>query len=237
MPNTYSYRPPSKEQENLAMKLNNLIPFAKHKNKGFISSLCDCVLKANKAWSEKQLYWAEKYYKELSEIAERGKASRQAAKEAQESLAFPNILALFKSALDKGLAYPKISYDLPTCRLVLAYSRAYSSIAIRVGNRSIGAINLYGKMDKQFPLKDEKVLACLLEVEKDPIKAAKISGKQTGSCCFCGRELTDARSVTHSYGPICAEHWGLPWDDLTKEEMKKTIVIYTLEGRTEEEIC
>jgi hypothetical protein len=38
-------------------------------------------------------------------------------------------------------------------------------------------------------------------------------GRQTGSCCFCGRELTDARSVTVGYGPICAGHYGLPWGE------------------------
>jgi hypothetical protein len=38
-------------------------------------------------------------------------------------------------------------------------------------------------------------------------------GKLWGSCVFCSRLLTDERSVTVGYGPICAEHNGLPWGD------------------------
>lgn len=225
MPATYNYPVPSKEQITLATELGNLAPFAEAKNQGFILSLCECVLKSNKALSEKQLYWAKEAGKAAS--------SQTAMQTATLAMTFTNIAALFATALDKGLAYPKISYDLETCRLVLAYSPSYASIAIRVGNRSIGALALNGTMSKNYPIKDAKILACLVEIEKDPVKAAKLSGKQTGSCCFCGRELTDARSVIHGYGPICAAHWNIPWDDLTKEEIKKaTRVIYTLEGRT-----
>ena len=135
-------------------------------------------------------------------------ASTQTATQAATlAMTFPNLAALFAKALNSKLAYPKISYDLENCRLVLAYSPSYASIAIRVGNRSIGALALNGAMSKSYPIKDAKILACLVEIEKDPIKAAKLSGKQTNHCCFCSRELTDARSVIHGYGPICAEHW------------------------------
>lgn len=234
MPATYDYPAPSKEQKELAMELGNLVPFAERKNQGFISSLCDCVLKSNKALSEKQLYWAKKYHQELSQIAQAGKAKQIEVETKTQSMTFPNLAALFAKALNSKLAYPKISYDLENCRLVLAYSPSYASIAIRVGNRSIGALALNGAMSKSYPIKDAKILACLVEIEKDPVKAAKLSGKQTNHCCFCSRELTDARSVIHGYGPICAEHWNLPWDDLTKEEKVATRIVYTLEGRKEE---
>jgi hypothetical protein len=45
-----------------------------------------------------------------------------------------------------------------------------------------------------------------------PLNHAVAQGHATGSCCFCSRQLTDARSVHHGYGPICAENYGLPWD-------------------------
>lgn len=35
-------------------------------------------------------------------------------------------------------------------------------------------------------------------------------GKQTGICCFCGRELSDPESVECGYGPVCARKYGLP---------------------------
>lgn len=38
-------------------------------------------------------------------------------------------------------------------------------------------------------------------------------GKLWGSCVFCSRLLTDERSVSVGYGPICADHNGLPWGE------------------------
>lgn len=53
--------------------------------------------------------------------------------------------------------------------------------------------------------------AALIEFNKAPVEQAKAYGFETGNCCFCGLALTDERSVTAGYGPICAEHWGLDW--------------------------
>lgn len=36
-------------------------------------------------------------------------------------------------------------------------------------------------------------------------------GALTGACVFCSRRLTDERSVTVGYGPVCADKAGLPW--------------------------
>lgn len=40
-------------------------------------------------------------------------------------------------------------------------------------------------------------------------------GKLWGSCVFCSRLLTDERSVAVGYGPVCADHNGLPWGETT----------------------
>ena len=48
----------------------------------------------------------------------------------------------------------------------------------------------------------------------DPVEKIAINGMRYNHCCFCGIELTDRRSVEHGYGPICAEKWGLPWDNV-----------------------
>lgn len=44
-------------------------------------------------------------------------------------------------------------------------------------------------------------------------EAAKF-GRLTGSCVFCSRRLTDERSATVGYGPVCAERVGLPWGEV-----------------------
>src|SRR6185436_1560785 len=43
--------------------------------------------------------------------------------------------------------------------------------------------------------------------------AAVAHGHTTGNCSFCARDLTDPRSTSVGYGPICAQHFGLPWGD------------------------
>jgi hypothetical protein len=47
----------------------------------------------------------------------------------------------------------------------------------------------------------------------NPAKMAAEHGHKTGACCFCNRPLTDARSTSVGYGPICAGHYGLPWGE------------------------
>lgn len=55
------------------------------------------------------------------------------------------------------------------------------------------------------------IVEALKAFAADPAKAALAYGQATGNCCFCAKELTDARSVEAGYGPICAGKWGLPW--------------------------
>jgi len=47
----------------------------------------------------------------------------------------------------------------------------------------------------------------------EPEKTAILHGKLTGNCCFCSLPLSDPRSLNMGYGPICAEHWHLPWGE------------------------
>ena len=49
-------------------------------------------------------------------------------------------------------------------------------------------------------------------VKMDAVAAAAF-GQITGHCVFCSRLLTDERSITVGYGPVCAEHNGLPWGE------------------------
>jgi len=60
---------------------------------------------------------------------------------------------------------------------------------------------------------NEKIIAIIKKVEKDPVAYARSHGEKTGRCCFCSRKLTDTRSVAAGYGPNCAEHYGFPWGE------------------------
>jgi len=67
-----------------------------------------------------------------------------------------------------------------------------------------------------FPRTEDKDVHDLLGTfDSDPAATASAYGRRTGRCCFCGRELTDGRSVAVGYGPICAPRYGLPWGDIT----------------------
>jgi hypothetical protein len=47
----------------------------------------------------------------------------------------------------------------------------------------------------------------------DPAGVAAEYGRLHGACCFCSRALSDERSTAVGYGPICADHYGLPWGE------------------------
>jgi hypothetical protein len=57
------------------------------------------------------------------------------------------------------------------------------------------------------------VVATLREFAAEPAAVAARYGRATGNCSFCARLLTDSRSTSVGYGPICADHYGLPWGE------------------------
>jgi len=54
------------------------------------------------------------------------------------------------------------------------------------------------------------VRSLLLDMSNNPVATAQAYGHLTGRCCFCNRSLTDDNSTEVGYGPVCAEHFGLP---------------------------
>jgi hypothetical protein len=58
-----------------------------------------------------------------------------------------------------------------------------------------------------------EIVEVLRAFANDPAGYSGAHGRATGQCCYCGRGLTDPRSVTVGYGPICADYYGLPWGD------------------------
>lgn len=66
--------------------------------------------------------------------------------------------------------------------------------------------------------------AAIKKVNEDPFKAVIEFGHSSGSCSFCRRDLTDMRSVTVGYGPICAKRYALPWGNVSVERMTEFMV-------------
>lgn len=124
------------------------------------------------------------------------------------------IVAMFDKA--------KETLKQPRVRFVTEDKRKFVVSAAGADSRNPGW--LYIKADSQYIGKvspqgeyfmtrdaDPTWAKSLLEFNVNPEQSAKHYGHETGECCFCGLTLTDERSVTAGYGPICAAKYGLAW--------------------------
>lgn len=161
--------------------------------------------------SEKQRYW-------LGQLAERARHAYEmsAGEESGGPLynSFPAIVEMFGKATDEGLRRP--SFKIDNLKLYLAGPRSKYHGQIMVVDTDTddwqGRIDETGRMWHSRSCLDRNVTV-LLDLEANPAEAAARHGHATGNCCFCARDLTDPRSVTVGYGPICAGKWGLPWGE------------------------
>lgn len=135
------------------------------------------------------------------------------------------IFALLAKAQGAGLKYPKIRLHTAEGRLVvLALAGAKSKYAGQVmltdggpfgSNVWYGAIAQDGTWQRSRAVTPD-VVELLRSLSADPAQVARAFGRATGSCCFCGRELETAESVTVGYGPVCAANFGLPWGEVVE---------------------
>jgi hypothetical protein len=132
------------------------------------------------------------------------------------------IYSLFETAISHDLKFPKIrlrAADGQTVVLKLNGARSKYEGSICVANdAAYGASDnkYFGRIERNgawIPGRDacSVILALLDELAANPAETAAKYGKLTGNCCFCSTPLKDARSTAVGYGPICAEHFGLPW--------------------------
>lgn len=77
-------------------------------------------------------------------------------------------------------------------------------------NVFFGYIHTDGRMDLRAGVKQD-VVELLKAFAADPAGVAADYGKLTGNCCFCRTALTDDRSTSVGYGPVCAKNYRLPW--------------------------
>lgn len=92
------------------------------------------------------------------------------------------------------------------------YSKWYGRIE-RDGRFVPGNLKL---PDGKFDLEDGKQVSAqtiILAFLVDPIHISAQMGRLIGRCCYCNRPLEDERSTLKGYGPICAQHYALPWGE------------------------
>lgn len=143
----------------------------------------------------------------------------QEAREPHAKLDLTGINAMFDRAKAKGLKRMVVRFlDEAGDRFSVSPAAATSRNAgmLYVKSSSDGYL---GKIDEDGHFHGAhgaqadaaaRAQAALIAFNKDPEGKAKLYGKMTSSCCFCGLELNDPRSVMAGYGPICADNYGLP---------------------------
>lgn len=175
----------------------------------FASSLIAQFAKGKKPLSEKQAYWVKK----LADDAAAPKAAPATVAVAN----FSAVNAVFAKA--KGhLKQPKIRLELPTGeKLVLSLAPDHGNnpgfIYLKVAGEYAGKIAPTGAFTP-YKLSTDllgSVQSLFVALGDDPAGVAAAYGQETGSCCFCAKEITTAESLAVGYGPDCAEHFGLPW--------------------------
>jgi len=116
------------------------------------------------------------------------------------------------------LKYPKITFnDGEGMRVQFYFSTSTGKVYVSNGTRDRRWRRTYAVVESNGTVTlvkpDEKVTAFLnLLVNAEAFASfAGSFGMKMGNCCFCMRELTDERSTSKGYGPICAQHYNLPW--------------------------
>jgi len=168
--------------------------------------------------SVKQWDWVVR----LAKRAEAPQEPRQTA--ALGSVA--GLLDLFNTAKSNGLKNPAIVAQSPVgpIRISVAGRNARFPGTINVAEKGrFGEATWYGriKLDGTFEAARNgapaELVAYLAKFAANPAETAAAHGHTTGNCCFCDRPLTDARSTSVGYGPVCAKKWALPWGEVAAQ--------------------
>lgn len=141
------------------------------------------------------------------------------------------IVEMFKKADEAGIQYPRITWEnadttsddgveIRRLRLQLVRSGRNAGAINVTDGRPYGASTWYGRIttEGRFEMSgncDDFVREEIEEMADDPVEACGTFGRTSGNCCFCAQTLTDERSKSVGYGPICAGKFGLPWGEVT----------------------
>jgi len=138
--------------------------------------------------------------------------------------ALTGIVELFSAALSNGMKRPRVSFVDPntekrvTIKRMGPLSRFPNSLTIAQGKYGEADHKYFGRIMEDGSLvagrdMTTEMVNTLRAISENPSSTLAVMGRQTGECMFCAKELTDGRSVTVGYGPICAGHYNLPWGE------------------------
>jgi hypothetical protein len=182
------------------------------RNKEFAESLVQ-QFDTRSRLSEAQWFWVHKLVIQAIESAAKPPARKIDLGD------FTRLIELFQAA-SQHLKYPKVRLLAGETPVVLYVTGPKSKQpgSINVVGQS-GSDRWYGRIGRggQFSPSRECTPAIeqlLQQFAADPAGTAALYAKATGNCSFCGRELTDERSIVVGRGPVCSEKFGLPWGEV-----------------------
>lgn len=194
------------------------------KNHNFVESLLDSGAKRQE-WTVSQLSWARYYVYRLANLHATANlhGGSTTVDLADGTTSFAGVFDLIQKAKDNGLKHPALILKLPTAgslkvRLGVPKNPKYADRLLLTdggkwpNSKWYGAIDKHGKWECPSKVPSavrEEIADTLYQLASDPAGTAKVQGKLTGHCCFCGTGLTDPHSVAAGFGPYCADKYGL----------------------------
>jgi hypothetical protein len=168
--------------------------------------------------SAKQFYWVDT----LTTRAEEKKTQAPAAVAEADVGDFSGVIQLFNRGL-QHLTQNRMKIRLqdengtPVILTMPSRGKYAGSIYVTDG-KPYGSNKFYGTVSPEgkfigSKISSTSIVALLQAFATDPAKTAAEYGRLTGNCTFCAKGLTDSRSLTVGYGPICANHFGLTWGE------------------------
>lgn len=178
----------------------------------------------------------------LAEVR-RERQNQAAAEQPQETVDMSALMTLFQRA-GQRLRNPRITLQLngrPLTLKLMTRGAHPGAINVQSGNWPNGI--WYGRVNPDGSLMQtrfmrEDALELIRELGEDPVAAARRYASLSGNCCFCNLPLTTPESTTAGYGPVCAQHYGLPWgtvivqDEAHHVRRRRTPQVAALPGMT-----
>lgn len=182
---------------------------------GFAASMSQAIDKYGHL-TDGQLAAVERCIVSDATKAERDEARRQqweAERLAREAAApvvsVAAIETAFSNAYGNGVKWPKLRLDTFVFSPAGANSKNAGAIYIKEGSTYLGKV-MDGKFQRVRDC-DDATETRIVAVCADPNAAAIAYGRRFGSCCVCGRELTNKASIDAGIGPICAGRFGFAY--------------------------
>lgn len=174
------------------------------KDQGFAKSLVD-YFKKNRKLSQNQMPWAEKFASYTPPVQTTTQVT------STQATGMLRIHELFDRARDNNIKEPILrmradEVDIkirPKGSDLMFYAGSYPD------SYKVAKLSASGELTLWNEDRVPALLGAMKHLAEAPLESMKAYGRRTGTCCMCGRELTNKESIEAGIGPICAGNWGV----------------------------